>query len=263
MPRQRKAISSGRPAAQTPTLQDEQLRLVFAHLTEARDIIGCSAVCKTWSQAIASTRITRLGITHCGGKQEALAQVRWLQSLQKTERLKDLRKARLKRSNFDTSQANPSILSQGFTILAGACNLHTAVLEGPFCFSDAVALLPTSLSILDLWPNSAPSTVYLSDFSRLTKLEKLQVAVGSYASCADNISFEINACLSGLKMLILCDTLRCSKAVGHGLAQCLPQVQQLRLCITASEVGLQLAETIMANLTLQKLKVVLWTASMA
>ena len=96
-------------------LQDEQLQLVFGHLSEAKDFVRCSAVSKAWGQAVKSTKPTQLVIKHCGGKEEARAQLRWLQGMQKADCFKDLQSALMDdyNGNPDPSQGQSSVLSQG------------------------------------------------------------------------------------------------------------------------------------------------------
>lgn len=261
MPTQLKRVNCGRTPAPAPDLQAEQLQLVFGQLSEAKDFIRCSAVSKAWEQAVKLTKPTRLEIAHCGGKKEARAQLRWLQGMQKADCFKDLQIAELGDydDNPDPSQGQSSILSQGFAMLTGAWHLHTAKLYGPFCFSDAIALLPTSLSTLEMWPETGPITVCLSDFRRFTNLKALRLAIGTDSVHDKNdIYFVIDVCFAGLELLIVYDRLCCTVGSELGeVAALLPCVQYLGLKIKADPAGQLLASCVLAMLGLRKLKLTL------
>ena len=146
-------------------LQDELLELVLRRLTKPRDVVRCSAVSKGWADVSKHIKPTFLEIAQRRRDvldTSAQGQLRWLQGLQAEDRLKGLQEAHLHVFNLEPLQ--PSLLSQGFLVLAGTWQLQKVTLHGAICFRTAVALLPASLLALDLWPDTGPATTRLSAF---------------------------------------------------------------------------------------------------
>ena len=242
-------------------LHDEPLRLVLGHLTDARDIIRCSVVNKAWGQAIKHTQPRRLDITPGESQEEQRDQVRWLQGMQKADRFDHLHEARITEPRIE---GNTSILSQGFVVLAGAWHLTKVVLYGPFCLLTAVAYLPPSLVELQLWADCGPDTtyvVYLSSFRRFTNLKMLWLAIGTGSlDGGDNeYCLLIDSRFVGLELFTVYDTLRCSMPTGQ-LDEHLPHVQHLSLRVSLDICGRKLAQSVMALLSLHKVKLEMFNA---
>ena len=144
-------------------------------------------------------------------------------------------------------------------MLSGGWHLHTATLHGPFYFSNAIALLPTSVLNLDVWPETGPKTVCLSDFRRFTNLKALRLAIGTNAVHDKNdICFVIDLCFAGLELLTVYDRLRCTvKSEPGEVAALLPCIQYLALKIKADTDGQLLASCVLAMLGLRKLNITL------
>lgn len=167
-----------------PQLQGAELEGVLSHLTVAEDLVRCSTVCTSWARALQNTPIKTLDMRQYGPTDlhsaafdkettAAQAQLRWLQDLHKQRRLKGLTEICLNPSpgGFDSQAVSPSVLSQGLVVLAAIWPLQKVVLRGAICLKTAVALLPKSLLILDLWPDTGPAIVSLGEFEQFNQLK--------------------------------------------------------------------------------------------
>ena len=246
-------------SASLPKLEGELLGLILRHMTEAADIIRCSTVSHSWAEASKHTQLTSLDLHHstvAGSEtQIAQAQLRWLQDLQKSERVKTLQQVHLlvHEGRDEGLSQTPSFLSQGLLVLAGSWPLTKIVLHGPVCFDTAVAMLPASLLVLEMWPDTGPGVTSLSSFQRFPKLQVLRLAMGS-----DDIfleyDFVINHTLPDLVFLSIHDCL-CLRGcpTGSKLGELVPKLEHASFQIKADDAGVKLAEDVIRLGHLNKL----------
>lgn len=256
-----KQAKSGPPM---PTLEGEVLGLVLSCLRESHDIIRCAVVSKTWAEASKHTHYSSLSLVSTRvapgtETQVARAQLRWLQDLQQEGHLDHLQDAALFHDDSEENLMQTSFLSQGFIVLAGTWHLTKVNLTGPLCFATAVAMLPATLVVLRLWPDTGPLTTPLSDFKRFKKLQVLHVGFGLNVGEDDmpNYTFVIDSGFPSLKFLAILDRLRCSILPSYEIGTCLPDMQHLSLKIKVDEAGAQLSENIIALMQLRKLELYL------
>ena len=244
-------------------LHGEALELVLQCLTEARDIVRCSSVSKAWAQASKHTQVSVLELQHCSfvpgalekkENKDAQAKLRWLRRLHQADQLAVLQEITLYDSQeaYDSGQAMPSVLSQGVTVLAGFWQLRKVSLQGHICFKSAVALLPTSLLVLELYPYLASHDVYLSDFLRFTELKGLNLV---FSSVNGNLKCILDTTLSSLVFLAIHHDLHCITAPNCDVSGCLPNINHLSVVIKADDHGLRLASDVLKLASLRKVEV--------
>ena len=248
--------------APMPVLECELLGLILSCLTESKYIICCAVVSRTWAEASKHTRNKSLMLEHTlhDGVEVARAHLRWLQGLQQEGRLDNLQEAHLLPYDLpedeDEVQTFPSFLSQGFVVLAGTWRLREVTLYGPVCYATAVAMLPTTLVVLKLWPHTGPLVTNLSDFKRFKKLRVLQFAFGLGTSAhphdVTEHMFLIETAFPGLKFLALHDRLRCRTSPSYDMATSLPNLQHISLRVMVNAAGAQLAHNVISLVQLRK-----------
>ena len=251
------AATAELPPTSIAQLEGELLILTLSRLSTARDLNSCAMVSKTWAEASTRTRPQVLHLQpHNDAQKEpktSVHQLRWLQGLQQQGRLQGLQTAVLHEheAGHDPERPDPSPLSQGFIVLAGSWHICRCVLHGRFCWTSAIALLPTTLSALELWPDSGPSLNYLSDFLRFPKLQMLRLGVGLADNEKENgqdvleSMLVLNAALSSLITFSVIDRLHVTLAEGHDMSSCLPNIQHISFRIEASDKGMELAQEVM------------------
>lgn len=255
------------------TLPTEALSLVLSRLTHVQDIFRCSLVCRAWARAGKDAEQETLVLVQLHSdprwagmpRETADAQglLKWLQRLQLEGRLKSLKKLRLSPASeiWFPEPLGPSALSQGLLILAGLWQLHEVSLVGSFTLKSALALLPKTILILNLWPDSAPDKICLADFKRFKQLQALELAVGEAADDATSFvgsSLVLDCCMSSLTYLCVHNRVRCTLSSDLALYDLLPNVTQLSVQVTADRDGLGLADKILQMKELRKLKLLLY-----
>lgn len=237
--------------APQPALEGELLGLILRQVTRAEDIIRCSAVSRTWAEASRHTQHTSLVLYHStvdgSETQIAQAQLRWLQDLQKNERLKTLQQVELavQVGHDEDPPPTPSFLSQGLLVLAGSWPLTKIELRGPVCFDTAVTMLPASLLALEMWLDTGPKVTSLSRFQRFPKLQVLRLAIGSddTASGLLEYGFVIDCTFPDLVFLVLHDRLFLrALPPGSKLGELVPKLEHASFKIKADDAGVKLAE---------------------
>ena len=237
--------------APLPSLEGELLGLILRHMTRAEDIIRCSAVSRIWAEASRHTQHTSLVLYHStvdgSETQIAQAQLRWLQDLQKNERLRTLQQIGLyvHDGHDEDPGPTPSFLSQGLLVLAGSWPLTKIELCGPVCFHTAVAMLPASLLALELWLDAGPKVTRLSSFQRFPKLQVLRLAIGSQdtASGLPEYDFVVDCSFPDLVFLVLHDRLFLRACPpGSKLGELVPKLEHASFQIKADDAGVKLAE---------------------
>lgn len=247
--------SSGAPSA---PLEGELLAAIPSRLTHSKDPVRCAVVCKAWAGASKQARYESLKIQHGVPDRSETgdrAQVVWLQDLQKDGR-HNVQQAALFANNSGDAvyQTIPSFLSQ-----AGTWHLQKVLLHGPICLATAVAVLPTTLTALDLWPDTRILGPALSNFRRFKKLQALKLAIGRSEKELDNSAYDfvIDTDFPGLKLLAVHNTLRCRILTSCQMGTCFPHLQHMSLRIKADITGTILAETAIALGQLHSLELVL------
>lgn len=249
-------------------LRGETLSLVLSHLTEAYDLVRCTAVNKAWAAACtyAQPRSVHLeqreSLSPVVHMQEAVQQLRWLQSLQRMGRLQNLQEAYFMVTNC-FEDINPTPLAHGFGVIAGLHHLHRCKIEGTYCLSTILSLLPTSLVTLDLWPETGPDVICLSSFQQFTHLECLRLGVGvgygfaGYAPDQMVHTLAIDTVLVCLKTMVIHDELQCSMQPGYNILHCLPNVCRVKVTIRGDTQGVELAEKLLLLPSVAKLQLTL------
>ena len=256
-------------------LDGEALVLVLNHLSTAKDLSTCGMVSKAWAQASTWThpqeiRLEHVSRTKMAEFKHAMHHIRWLQDLQQRGRLQSVQRTALLENwtTHDVIRQDPSSISQGFLALAGSWQLHKCMLRGRFCLSTAIALLPTTLQALELWPEFAPDVSHLSSFQRFARLQVLKLGVGISNPVPDFegediLQFEIvlDTAMPTIESFAVIDRLRATLLGGHTISNCLPRVQRATLNLEASAAGLQLAQDILEIQSLLDLRLYLEAGS--
>ena len=244
------------------------LTKIFDRLSTLKDFVVCSAVSKRWAKAIQDCRPGSLDVhymRHDGAREEteaAISMIAWLQSWRVEGRLQKLHDFRLGDHFVDTQYRqtpNPTSFSQAVVVIASFCNLQTCRLHGCFCVKTAAAVLPPSLISLYLWPEAMPAVIPLSKFSRLTKLQKLEVGCDThlYQSAeplhVPQVVFDTT--LSTLQSLGVWSSICCSSMFPP-----LPDIHLPKLCnfygsIQANQAGKELANTLVGLPHLQEIAI--------
>ena len=241
--------------------------LVLKHMSRPRDILNCSMVSKAWADAISHTYPHQVELQHHDDLSQefkhSVHQVRWLQGLHQQGRLQGLKKAETLDFAWDEPQrANPSALSQGLVVIAGSCNLQVCKLDGRFDITFAVAVLPTTLVSMDLWPISGPHTICMSSFQRFGKLRTLRLGLGHSDTPEEHFEtlemFLLDAIVPSIEQLEVHASLHTSILATCDIVTCLPNVNVLILAVKASQVGLRLAHQIMEMQLLRELELYLY-----
>lgn len=167
-------------------------------------------------------------------------------------------------TTHDIIRQDPSSISQGFLALAGSWQLRKCMLRGRFCLSTAIALLPTTLQALELWPESAPAVSHLSSFQRFARLQVLKLGVGISNPVPDfegedllQFKLVLDTAMPTIESFAVIDRLRATLLGGHTISNCLPRVQRATLNLEASAAGLQLAQDILEIRSLLDLRLYL------
>lgn len=180
-------------------LPTEVLAVVLNCLENASDLMRCSAVCKIWATGADKARPTALSFYHhhlSTSEDDGVGHTKWLQAWQTQGRLENLQNVTWAENKLE-AHANSSFCRRLLSY-AGLWNLHTCCLDGLFCFSAAVRLLPTTLKHLRLFPDVAPKSVRMSRFERLIDLEHLTMGHfrrGCVPSDPYGMSFFVDKCL--------------------------------------------------------------------
>lgn len=133
---------------------------------------------------------------------------------------------------------------------------------GPFCVEAAAHLLPTSLLGMNLWPDSAPGVICLSDCKRFSNLQTLKLAVGSgegdeQERAPASTEFLLGTDFPCLESVIIHDRVHCTLAQDMTTAACFPNVHTLHLQVKSSQGSRILVKALLAipNLKILKLDV--------
>ena len=250
-------------------LPEVLLTKIFDRLPSLKDFVVCSAVSRRWATAIQDCKPGSLAveyIRHEGTREEteaAVSMIAWLQSWRIEGRLQKLHDFRLREYFVDTpykQTPNPTSLSQAVIVIASFCNLQTCFLHGCFCFKTAVVVLPPSLLSLYLWPEAVPEVFHLSKFSRLTKLQKPDVACNARLNqAAEPLHIPTVVCdatLSSLQWLGVWGSICCSSMSPPLSDIGLPNLRKFSGNIHANQAGKELANTLVGLPHLQAVAIV-------
>ena len=166
----------------------------------------------------------------------------------------------------DLEREGPSPVSAGVIVFAGSWNLRSCRIEGRFALHCAVALLPTTLVSLYLWPTSTPERICLSSFQRFDKLQTLRLGVGLVCRIGVGVSdltfekesnttlFKLDACAASLEQLEVFDSVYTTMLDAYDMDTCLPNINLLSLRLIPNHSGWQLARKVIACRWSHKLK---------
>lgn len=147
--------------------------------------------------------------------------------------------------------------SQTVITIASFCNLSHCCLQGPFCSKTAVALLPASLVVLNLWPDWMHPVTNLSAFLRFSDLQELDLACGLLEelddSAAATADLFLDAAFANLTHLKIWDSICCQPVPGFVMSACVPNLLIFKGKIVAHHQGIELAQRIVALPKLQAL----------
>ena len=118
-----------------------------------------------------------------------------------------------------------------------------------------MALLPPTLVLLKVWPESGPRVIALSSFQRMSKLKRLTVAFGNNQPYhySDRHQLLLDATLNSLRVLLTFDRLYSVLAPDTTVQACLPHIFWFKVNVVCTSSGMKLVDSILAMTTLEGL----------
>ena len=180
---------------------------------------------------------------------------RLLQSWQKHGRLQQLLRLELLDEGPEHDYCGRrTSFSQTVITIASFCNLYHCCLQGPFSFKTAVALLPSSLVVLDLWPDFVPLVMKLSAFLRFPDLQQLDLGWDSPPVFdPETADLVLDASFGSLTHLKIGGSICCRSVPAFVMSACVPNLLTFKGMVMDNDQGTELAKMLVALPKLQVL----------
>ena len=233
----------------------EVLGEILRHLDRLEDLVRGLAISRTWAAAVTHARPQRLYLyTRGTAIFQDSSQLRSLKLLQEKRCLQQLASFCFLEEHevhvpitddpwcFEVYDSAPH-LSTGVLGLAGSWNLSKCVLAGCFSFLDAAALLPATVSHLELYLSDQDMIdLSISVFQRLPILQKL-ILFHDYSKSWRNYEvyepsyLHIDCSCPTLEQLIIEGEFICCTSPASSLVSSLPNVHSLAMTVDVDESG--------------------------
>ena len=255
-------------------LPEAILAEIFGCIVDVDCFIRCSTVCKCWARALQSCRPKCLIVPSFQHERwevdAAISTIKWLHLWQQQGSLQKEQQLVLDKSLLDSQYRRgipQSPLARAVMTATSCSDLQICILRGCFCLTTAIALLPASLLVLDLWTESPSTGTLLSHFTKFrATLQSLKLRCE-----ARNPDEFIDPCLLALMLDSSFCSLTTLEISNFFYSRLLPDstlgdgLMDLRKCITNLEpdkLGIQLAQALIEQPLMEDLEIELFNAMM-